>query len=173
MPDRLYLSFWLKRYGLKEVLAAMTTAVESFPYSATRPGVREVSVHPVDWSEPAAIEQEYREGADPAHALHAIDEFSHADCAFKTVVFWDLEGGPVRAEIIAYGPEFEGREEERGHLEIDLGLETPFVSSQVNVSKLIALARNLTVKLPVRKRRLWTESGEDFADHILERQNRG
>lgn len=166
MPDHLFLSVWLKRFDDQGVLDAFRKVLEDFPYSSNLPGIRYISVHPLDWSEPAALEQEFAGGADAAYVLGLVAEFQHPDCAYQAAAFWDLEESPQRVELIAYGPQFEDRDEERGHVEIDLGLETPFLSSQANVSKLISLVRTLTARLPVARRQLWTESGENFAEKI-------
>ena len=166
MADHVYLSVWLKSYDNQGVLDAFRKILEDFPYSSSLPGVRYISVHPLDWSEPPTLEQEFAGGADAAHVLGLVAEFQHPDCAFQAAAFWDLAETPQRVELIAYGHQFEGRDEERGHLEIDLGLETPFLSSQANVSKLISLVRTLTARLPVARRHVWTESGENFAEKI-------
>ncbi len=192
MPERLYLSLWLKEYDGERVLAALGKVLEAFPFSDAQQGVRSVSVHPLDWSEPPAMEQEFAQGTEASYAMDLALEFQHPDCAYQIVVYWDLwefrrngePGGwrrtPRAVEIFAYGPEFEGREEERGHLELDLGLESPFLAEeepgdfafdygervQANIQKLVDLTRGLSQSVRPQKRLLWTESGENFAEKI-------
>ena len=191
MPDRLFLSVWLKEYDEERALTALEKTLEAFPYSPAVPGVRSVSVHPLDWSEPVAMEEEFAEGAEAAYAMELAAEFKNPDCAYQATAFWDLwefrqNGGaggwrqiPHAVKIIAYGPQFEGRQE-RGHLELDLGLETPFLAEeepiafasdyreriQANIQKLVELVRALSGRLPTRRRLLWTESGESFVEKI-------
>ncbi len=196
MPDRLYLSLWLKEYDHQRVLAALQKVLEAFPFSRPVAGVRSISVHPIDWSEPPAIEREFAEGAEIGYTIEMAREFENPDCAYEATVFWDLwefrrNGGaggwrqtPHEVRLIAYGPQFEGREVERGHLELDLGLDTPFLARersdrdpeaftddyashiQANIQKLLNLVRTLSTTLSAEKRLLWTESGENFAERI-------
>lgn len=192
MPDLLYLSLWLKKHDTESVLAALGKVLEAFPFSQFFPGVRTVSVRALDWSEPPALEEEFAEGAEIAYALDLAAEFHHSDCAYEIIAFWDLwefrhNGGPAgwrqaprAVRFFAYGPEFADRGHERGHLELDLGLDTPFLVEdapagfapdyrgpiQANIRKLLELVRGLSRHLDVEKRLLWTESGENFAQKI-------
>ena len=168
MSDCVYLSVWLQQHDAASVLPALRAALNAFPYSESYPGVRSFSVHPLDWSEPVSLEEDFPGGANADLILELAAQFEHSDCAYQAVVCWDLAAGPKVVKIIAYGPDFEGREEERGNLEFDLGLETSFLSDQRNISELIALNRKLASSLPPHKRHLWTESGANFADKVAE-----
>ena len=168
MPDHVYLSVWLQQHDEASVFKAWRAALQGFPYSQSFPGVRSFSVHPVDWSEPVAVEEDFPAGAEVDMVLATTEHFRHPDCAYQAVVCWDLSAGPKVVKIIAYGPDFEGREDERGHLEFDLGVETPFLGDQHNISLLIAFNRKLADVLPLHKRHLWTESGANFADKVAE-----
>ena len=103
----------------------------------------------------------------------------------------ELSGGWERrvqvVSIICLGSEFDPEgQDDRGYLQINFGPESNFlpaeewaltpeekkrliVGPQVreNVEKLVSYARRLEKKLPVARRRLWCESGENLAEKIL------
>lgn len=89
--------------------------------------------------------------------------------------------------IVCLGTEF-GREgeEDSGHLEINFGPDTNFLPPEIwdldpeekqeamaspqlfeNIDQLVSYARLLEKSLPVSRRRLWSESGNDLPNEIL------
>jgi hypothetical protein len=164
MPDRLSISLWLKSFDEDSVLEAFHKLLDIFPYSPKRSGVQTVTVHPLDWSEPVAMERHFPEGASAIECMDTIQEFQHADCAYKALVFWDVGQETRPVEIIAYGPDFEGRDEEQGHIEIDIGADTPYRGSRENIIQLVFLMHELPKRLNLAKRLLWAESGEDVSE---------
>ena len=197
MADRFYLSLWLKEYGEAQMLERFRTLLEAFPYSELRPGVQALRVHPLNWTEPLVVDHTFGEGAEISEALALAADFTHGDYAYEASVFWDLwvfrsNGGPAAwkraarpVTLVCYGPDFEDGQAERGHLEVDFGLDTPFRAErdipdaqariltsdyrqrlQENIRKLLDLVRQLEERLPVGKRLLWIETGENFAEMI-------
>ncbi len=96
---------------------------------------------------------------------------------------WKLAPHPMR--IICYGPDFEEGRREHGDLEIDFGFDSPFRADQrtpdtdarmlardyrerlqENIHKLLDFIRVLSERLPIERKVLWTESGENFAEMI-------
>ncbi|MGH9783059.1 MAG: hypothetical protein ACRD88_02645, partial [Terriglobia bacterium] len=97
------------------------------------------------------------------------------------------ERKPQVVSIICLGTEFDRESpEDLGHLAINFGLESNFLppeewdldpeESQLvmdgpqireNIATLIHYARRWEQRLPVARRRLWCESGEDLAEQIL------
>lgn len=96
---------------------------------------------------------------------------------------WKETARPVT--LICYGPNFEEGRAERGHLEVGFGLDTPFRADQqvpdeesramardyreklqANIRKLLEYVRVVNERLPVARKTLWTESGENFAEMI-------
>jgi len=96
---------------------------------------------------------------------------------------WKQAPAPVTLSCL--GPEFEEGTAERGHLEIDFGPDTPFRADQMlpdaesrimareyrerlqeNIRKLLGFVHELDKRLPVQRKALWTESGENFAEMI-------
>ena len=164
MADRLFISLWLKQWDEDLVLESFHKLLEIFPYSARRPGVQMVTVQPVDWAEPPTFEQHFPEGASAVEVLEAVEQFHHSDCAYQAVAWWDAGEELVEVKMIAYGPDFEGSDDGEGHIELDLGPDIPYRASRENLTKLVFLMHELPKKLPLRKRLLWSESGEDVSE---------
>lgn len=97
------------------------------------------------------------------------------------------ERRPQVVSILCLGTEFDREgQEDPGHLEINFGPESNFLPAEPwtltpeekrrlmagpqireNVEKLVDYARRLEKKLPVARRGLWCESGENLAEQIL------
>ena len=165
MPDRLSISLWLQEWDEDTVLENWHKLLGFFPYAPTRPGVQSVLVQPLDWTEPPTFEQNFGEGASADECLEAVQQFQHSDCAYQANAFWEVENVPCPVKIIAYGPDFEGRDDEQGHIELDLGAE-------VNVTQLVFLMHELPKRLKLRKRLLWSESGEDVSNLLGKSANK-
>ncbi len=197
MADRFYLSLWLKQYGEAQMLERFRALLEAFPYSQSRPMVHGLRVRPFNWSEHPVLEEDFGDGAETAHVLALASDFLHGDYAYEASAFWDLwvfqkNGGPAAwnkvarpVTLVCYGPDFEEGAAERGHLEVDFGLDTPFRADQMapdadaramakdyrerlqeNIRKLLDFVHDTGKRLPIEKHLLWTESGENFAEMI-------
>ena len=97
------------------------------------------------------------------------------------------ERKPQEVSIACLGTQFGGEgDEDSGHLEINFGPDTDFLPPELwdldpeekqeamagpqlleNISKLVDYARLLEQSLPVARRRLWSESGNDLPDQIF------
>ena len=179
------------------MLERFRVLLEAFPYSELRPRLQGLCVHPFNWNEPAVLERQFLEGAEIGDALALAAEFLHSDYGYEASVFWDLwvfqrNGGPAAwkraarpVTLVCYGPDFEDGQAQRGHLEVDFGVDTPFRADQdipdaqarmlardyrlrlqENVRKLLDFVRIVEKGLPVEKRLLWTETGQNFAEMI-------
>jgi hypothetical protein len=92
---------------------------------------------------------------------------------------------PAPVSLLCLGPDFEEGSREHGHLEVDFGFDTPFRANQglpdaesralardyrerlqENIRKLLAFVHELNQRMPLERKLLWTESGENFADTI-------
>lgn len=198
MADHFYLSAWLRSYDKGQMLDRFRVLLETFPFSKSRPRVCGFRVYPLSWSEHPVVEEDFtEEGADIDYILGRAAEFLHADYAYEASAFWDLwvfrkNGGPagwkqvpLPVTLICYGPDFEEGNLERGHLEVDFGLNTPFRADQAtpdaearlmardyrerlqkNIKKLLAFIHQMEQRLPIEKKLLWTETGENFAEMI-------
>ena len=196
MPDHFYLSLWLRDFAEERMLDHFRVLLEAFPYSAERPGIQSIRVYPFDWSEHPVLEEDFFEGATAPHVIELASEFLHGDYAYESTAYWDLwlfqkNGGPAswkrapcRASLICHGPEFD-EAAQHGHLEVDFGLDTPFRADQKvpdevarnavrdyrqrlqdNMRKLLEFAKVAESRLPVVKRLLWSETGENFAELV-------
>src|SRR5512140_871204 len=197
MADHFYLSIWVTEQGETKMFERFALMLDAFPFSKSKGLVRGLRVYAVDWSEHPALEEDFPEGMDPATTLQLANEFLHADSAYQVDVYMDLwefrkNGGPGgwhevphAVTLTCYGPEFEGKRDDRGDFEVDFGLDTPFRADQLmpdpgaramvqdyreklqeNIRRLLDYVRAITERLPSERKMLWTESGENFAEMI-------
>jgi len=143
MPDRFYLSLWLKDYDEAQMLERFRVLLDAFPYSRSSPRIRSFRICPLSWSEPLVVDEDFTgEGADIEYVLALAREHLHGDYAYEATAAWDLwvfqkNGGPAAwkqaprpVRLICSGPQFEEGRAEEGHLQIDFGLDTPFRADQ-------------------------------------------
>jgi hypothetical protein len=157
--------------------------LRQFPFSKLNNSGSILRVHAVSWDEPPLVELPLLDPLDIDRALSAAKEFAAGDCAVQLETKWDLwqygkdwELTPTRIVVSCFGPRFEN--EETDHLRIDLGLDTSFLPQpelpnstlmvQSNIRSLLHLASDLDRNLNVETKRLWSDSGENFADRIRE-----
>ena len=86
----------------------------------------------------------------------------------------DWELAPVRVNLTCFGPGFENEEDD--HLRIDFGLDLSFLPqpdlpnnafmAQSNIRSLLHLVAELDRTLNVESKRLWSDSGENFAERL-------
>ena len=195
MADPLYLSLWFPHFGESDILPRLLSVVRQFPFSASRPGVTAVAVHPVSWSEPTILERRFRPGIDPEQAIAIVADMLHDDYAYLLEGYWDLwVQSEVNAEwvvesrqvkFIAHGLEFdEGIYQESGHIQVDFGLDTPFLFEDVdltevsepriraNVQKLINFSNAVEKNCVATGRLLWSESEENLAQKLIARSQK-
>lgn len=192
MADPLYLSLWFPNLQLDDALPRALSVLRQFPSSAPQPGVSYVAIQPVSWSEPSTLEQRFNHGIPPEQAVLVAADLLHEDYAYIFESSWDLwfagDDGqestqrPVRVKFIVHGPEFdEGVYQQEGHIKIELGLDSPFLQEEVdmtpeaesrvrsNVKKLVDLTNNLEKNSGANARLLWSESEENFAQKLIAR----
>jgi len=191
MSDSLFLNLWFPSFDPEEMLPRTLSVLRQFPFSAVEPGIKYVSVHPVDWSEATIFEHRFTTPADPAEVIEQISQFAEPDFAFVMEVSWDLwmpnEGGewglrPNKVTIIAHGPEFEEAVyRQDGHVQIDFGLDFPFLYEEMelkpsdeehvktNIAKLIDFTHKVEQHGNLRGRILWSESEENLAQKLVAR----
>ncbi len=180
MPDRLYLSYWLRGYTGQNMLRHFEKALRLFPYSRLKPGAA-LTVYAVEPSEPALLERAYAETPDAAELLNAAREFRADDCAVEVEACWDLwqfesewKLRPTRVLLTCHGPRFERDPDD--HIRLDFGLEDLFlpqpdlkdslVMVRSNIRSLLHLVHGLDDALVAERRQLWSESGANFAERL-------
>ena len=192
MADSLNLSLWFPSFHEAEMLPRAVSVMRQFLYSEVREGITYLSVHPVAWSEPTVLERRFNPGILPEEAAEIATEFAHDDFAFVFETFWDLwvpndeETGdawvqrPVAVRFIVHGVQFdEGIYIDDGHVEVDFGLDTPFLFEglelstvneehvRFNVAKLIAFTLAVQKNCGLSGRVLWSESESNLAQKLI------
>ena len=192
MADPLYLSVWFPSFREEEMVPRTISVLRQFLYSSVREGVTYLSVHPVAWSEPTVLERRFDPGVSPEEAGEIAQEFAHDDFAFVFEAFWDLwvpnedEHGeawierPTAVKFLVHGTQFdEGIYAEDGHIQVDFGLDAPFlfegirldqdIESRVrtNVAKLVAFSTAVERYSGVTGRVLWSESESNLAQKLI------
>jgi hypothetical protein len=192
MPDPLYLSLWFSSFDVEEMLPRALAVMQQFPFSAVQPGISYVALHPVSWDEATVLEQRFRPGIAPAEAVQIASDLLHEDYAYLFEAFWDLwmlaEDGkqwdlqPSGVKFLVHGLEFDnGAYQQDGHIEVDLGLDTPFLHEGVqltdegearvraNVQKLVEFTTKAQQSSGASGRLLWSDSEENFAQRLITR----
>lgn len=195
MPDPLYLSLWFPDFSGPAMLPHVLAVLQQFPFSTQRPGITYVAVQPVSWNEATILERRFSPGIEPAEAVVIAADLVHDDYAYTFDLYWDLwtpdEDGlqwhriPSLVKVIVQGEEFdEGAQEQTGHMEIDFGLDSPFLQENVelteavqakvrdNVAQLVEFTMKAEKNTRATARRLWSESEENLAQKLIARLQR-
>jgi hypothetical protein len=195
MPDSLYLSLWFPQFDVEDMLPQALAVMRQFPFSAQQPGVGYVALHPVSWNESTILEQRFRPGIPPEEAAQVAADLLHEDYAYLFEAYWDLwtpieEGQPWTLRpspvtFIAHGLEFdEGAYQQEGHVQVDFGLDTPFLHEEMqlttvtetrvraNVQKLVEFTTKVEKNSGASARLLWSESEENLAQKLIARLQR-
>jgi hypothetical protein len=180
MADQLFLSYRLLGYTENNMLRHYERMLRQFPFSKLNNSESILRVHAISWDEPPLIELPLIE-VDVDRALASAKEFAGGDCAVQLESKWDLwqygkdwELTPTRVLLSCLGPGFEN--EDHDHLRIDLGLDASFLPQpefpnsalmvQSNIRSLLHLASDMDRHLNVESKRLWSDSGENFAERL-------
>ena len=156
----------------------------AFPFSKLAKRGPVLRVYAVALSEPPLLEREFAVSEDTAGTsadiLSAAGEFLQSDCACEVDTFWDLwqhDGKewklqPAPVTLCCYGAEFENGQED--HLRIEFGPDARFLPvadlegslrmGQSNLKSLLKLVGDLERTLDLESRRVWSESGANFAE---------
>jgi hypothetical protein len=194
MADCLYLSLWFPGFSESEMLPKTLCVLRQFPFATERPGIGYLAVHPISWNEPVVYQETFDFGATPEHAVEAAGEFLHDDNAYEFEAVWELwapgeAAGWVRApravRFVTRGLNFdEGAYQREGHVQVDFGLDTPFLYEDVkltplsearvrdNVQKLIEFTSAVEKNCAVSARLLWSESDDNLAQKLIARLQR-
>ncbi len=188
MTDQLYLSIWLDRGTQARRLKHFETLLRLFPFSQRPQGQTTVSVQAVDSTEPPLLERPMNGPVDVEEVLEILHDYTGDDVAQRVESFWDLWQyidndwtlTPTRVALICQGPEFDNNTDDavadQEQLRIEFGVDINYLPqpdipgsarlTESNLRSLLRLVHELESTLPVRKRRLETESGENFAERL-------
>jgi len=192
VADALFLSLWFPSFELDEIMPRALAVMRQFPFSTGLPGMSYVAIHPVSWNEPTIFEQRFRPGVAPEEAVSLASDLLHEDYAYLFEADWDLwifdaDRGewslrPSQIKFLVHGVEFdEGTYQHDGHVQVDFGIDTPFLQDEVqltseaetrvraNVQKLVEFTNQAEKNSGASGRLLWSESEENFAQKLIAR----
>lgn len=192
MPDPLFLSLWFSDFAGPAMLPHTLAVLQLFPFSELRPGITYASVQPVSWNEASILERRFTPGIEPEEAMTIVADLIHDDYAYVFDAYWDLwmPGDtanewrllPSPVKFIVQAEEFdEGAQQQTGHIQIDFGLDTPFLQENVelteetkdkvraNVAKLVEFTMKAEKNTRASGRLLWSESEENLAQKLIAR----
>jgi hypothetical protein len=182
MADQLYLSYWLERFREQNMLRRYEKLLRTFPFSRLSTQGSVLRIYAVDQTLPPVFERIFEPPVDPGSVISSAGEFLNADTALELESQWDLwqpddkgewKLSPSRASLICYGPEFTHELDE--NIRIEFGMDANFLPqpelanhlrmAQSNIRSLLKLTHDLDDALG-GERRLWSESGENFAEKL-------
>jgi hypothetical protein len=187
MTDLLSLSIWLEPRSRADRLRHFETLLRLFPFSQREQPQSRTSIRAVDSTEPPLLERPLNGPIDPSDVLTIFNEYSGDDVAYELESWWDLWQfdqdwilAPARVSLLCFGPEFDNATGdgllEQEDLRIEFGVDSHYLPqpdlsgsgrlAESNIKSLLRLVHELDSQLPVKKRRLETESGENFADRL-------
>jgi hypothetical protein len=189
VTDQLSLSLWLERKFQDSRVRQFEKLLRLFPFSQRTQPQSEISILAVDSTEPALLERPVNGPVDVGEITPILEDYSGPDVAYQVESWWDLwqfDGdwklAPARVLLSCFGPEFDsgtGRGPgEQEDLRIGFGVDSNFLPQpeiigsaklvESNIKSLLRLVHELDTSLPVARRRLETESGENFAERLQE-----
>lgn len=192
MADPLYLNLWFPSFEVQDMLPRALIVMRQFPFSAQQPGISYLALHPISWDEPTMLERRFQPGAPPEEAVEIASDLLHEDYAYLFEAHWDLwapgedaqpwEEQPRQVKFLVHGTEFdEEAYRENGHIQVDFGLDTPFLGEdaaitpfieqriRANVQKLVEFTSKVEKNCGVSGRVLWSESEENLAQKLISR----
>ena len=192
MADPLYLNLWFPSFEVQDMLPRALIVMRQFPFSAQQPGISYLALHPISWDEPTILERRFQPGATPEEAVEIASDLLHEDYAYLFEAHWDLWAPgedaqpwaeqPRQVKFLVHGTEFdEEAYRENGHIQVDFGLDTPFLGEdaaltsfieqriRANVQKLVEFTSKVEKNSGVSGRVLWSESEENLAQKLISR----
>ncbi len=187
MTDQLSLSLWLAPAAQAGRLRHFERLLRLFPFSQRPQPQSLLSIQGVAATEPALLERPLNGPVDVADILPVFVDYTGEDVAYRLESWWDLwlfngdwHLAPARVALACFGPEFDNgtprQTSKQEDLRIEFGVETHFLPQpdipgsaklvESNIKSLLRLVHELDSTLPVAKRKLETESGENFAQRL-------
>jgi len=185
VTDQLFLSLWLHRHARAARLKHFEQLLRLFPFSQRDQPQSTLSIHAVDSTQPPLLEQPANGPLDPSEVMQTLDDYEGDDLAYRVETWWDLwqfdDGqaklAPTRVALSCLGPEFDdGDASQQEDLRIDFGVDSHFLPNpavpgsatftESNIKSLLRLVHEIESVLPIARRKLETESGENFAARL-------
>lgn len=183
MSDRLYFSCETRAQTRAGILAQFGKMLDQFPFSKLARRGPVVRIYAIDHSEPPMIEREFDLGTQLEPILEAVREFLVDDCAAEIDAYWDLwqwDGdwklAPAPVTLACFAPGFQ--QESNDQLRIEFGPDARFLPlanvegglrmGESNLKSMLKFTKDLETSINMTNRRLWSESGANFADVLRE-----
>ena len=187
MTDRLSLAIWLEPNSRAHRLRHFETLLRLFPFSQREQPQSTICIEAIDATEPPLLERPVNGPVDVSEVLTILRDYTGDDVAYRLESWWDLWQFdndwllvPVRVALACFGPEFDNgtgaSPADQEDLRIDFGLDSHYLPqseipgearlTESNIKSLLRLVHELDSQLPVLRRKLETESGENFADRL-------
>jgi hypothetical protein len=185
VTDQLFLSLWLNPHNRANRLRYFEQLLRLFPFSQRDQPQSTISILAVDSTQPPLLEQPVNGPLDPSGVIETLRDYAGDDVAYRIESWWDLwlfdEGdgklAPARVALSCLGPEFDaGAAAGQEDLRIEFGVDSNFLPNpdvpgsttfmESNIKSLLRLVHEVESTLPVARRKLETESGENFADRL-------
>lgn len=190
MTDQLALSIWLPEALGNWRTRYFEKMLSIFPFSQREQPQSTLTIQGVNVTEPPLLERPINGPVQLEDVMDATRDYQGDDIAYRLETWWDLwryngeewEIGATRATLCAFGPEFDNGGSlsisEQEDLRIDFGVDTAFLPDptlagstrliQSNIKSLLHLVHQVEEALPLERRVLETESGENFAEKLTQ-----
>jgi hypothetical protein len=190
VTDQLSLSIWLPKSLGNWRTRYFEKLLSLIPFSQREQPQSTLSIQGVSVTEPPLLERAITGPVDLSEVSEALKDYQGDDVAYRLESWWDLwqysgedwQITPTRIAICAFGPAFDngGSLEipQQEDLRIDFGVDTAFLPDpalkgsgrliESNIKSLLHLVHQAEEALPVEKRVLETESGENFAEKLTQ-----
>ena len=174
------LAGWRTRY-FEKILSTVPFSQREQPQST-------LSIQAISQTEPALLERPFNGPVSVADISEVLKDYTGDDVAYRFESWWDLwqyngqewEIKPTKIALSSFGNEFDNggtlESAEQEDLRVDFGVDTLFLPdpslkgssrlTESNVKSLLKLVHDLEEALPLERRVLETESGENFAEKL-------
>jgi hypothetical protein len=158
-----------------------------FPFSPREHLESVISIRAIDTTEPPLLERPIKGVIDVSEVMSIFNDYTGDDVAYTLEAWWDLwqfdedwKLGPSAVALSCFGSSFDNGTElgttEQEDLRIDLGVDSNYLPqlevpgsaklTESNIKSLLRFVYDIESSLPVARRRLETESGENFAERL-------
>jgi hypothetical protein len=187
VTDQLFLSIWLDPQSRGSRLRHFEELLRIFPFSPREQTASVVSVHAIDMTEPPLLERPVNGPLDVSELVSIFSDYQGGDVAYRIESWWDLwqfdtdwSLAPAAVALSCFGPEFDNGTDQNSadqeDLRIEFGVDSNYLPrldipgsarlTESNIKSLLRLVNEIESSLPVIRRRLETESGENFAERL-------
>jgi hypothetical protein len=193
MTDRLFLSCWLRHaanghaFDREKLLRQFAKMLSLFPFSMLAARGPSMRIQAIERAEPPVFEHVLPTTGERADAvvdiIESANEFMQEDCMCEVEAAWDLwqfhgewKLAPAAVTLTCFGPDFDN--EVGDHLRVEFGPDSQFLPNpeiegsvrmgESNLKSLVHMVREMERVLDLDRRLLWSESGEDPVELLVQ-----